>query len=147
MRFSLKLAQSTQPGERHSKFSTERQKFWSRVTFWGKTPPKGISRQNTLLNNFLPVQPILTCKYTNGFSSTSGNPGIHPKFLEPLFRVTIREFPKKFPLNNFSTVQPIFTSNILIDSAKQGKQNEVIKVFKIPVYGSKGAIFVKKIPS
>jgi hypothetical protein len=41
MRFSLKLAQSTQPGERHTKFSTEQQKFGSRGHFLGKNAPKG----------------------------------------------------------------------------------------------------------
>jgi hypothetical protein len=41
MRFSLKLAQSAQPGKIHSKFSTERQKFWSRGHFLGKNAPKG----------------------------------------------------------------------------------------------------------
>jgi hypothetical protein len=57
MRFSLKLAQSAQPGEKHSKFSTENKNLGLGVTFWGKTPPKGISNQNTLLNNFSSVQP------------------------------------------------------------------------------------------
>jgi hypothetical protein len=41
MRFSLKLAQSTQPGERHPKFSTERQKFGSRGHFLGENAPIG----------------------------------------------------------------------------------------------------------
>jgi hypothetical protein len=60
MRFSLKLAQSAQPGERHPKFSTDRQKFWPRGHFFGQIAPKQISSQNTLLNIFSPVQLILT---------------------------------------------------------------------------------------
>jgi hypothetical protein len=35
------LAQSTQPGERHSKFSTQRRNFLSRGHFLGKNAPKG----------------------------------------------------------------------------------------------------------
>jgi hypothetical protein len=40
-------------------------------------------------------------------------------------------FQKSSPLNNFGTFRSIFTCEILIDSAKQGEQNEVIKIFKI----------------
>jgi hypothetical protein len=40
MRFTLKLAQSTQPGEIHPKFSTERQQFGSRGHFLEKKRPQ-----------------------------------------------------------------------------------------------------------
>jgi hypothetical protein len=59
MRFLLQLAQSVQLGERNSKFSTKSSKFRSVGQFFKKTPPMGISRQNTLLINFSPVQLIL----------------------------------------------------------------------------------------
>jgi hypothetical protein len=59
MRFSLKLAQSARPGERNSKMSTKSPKFRFKEHFFGKTPLMGISSQNTLLNNFSPVKPIL----------------------------------------------------------------------------------------
>jgi hypothetical protein len=38
---------------------------------------------------------------------------------------------KKYPLNNFSAVQPIFTVSILIDSTQQAQQNKNIKMSKI----------------
>jgi hypothetical protein len=60
MQFPLKLAQSAQPGERNSKISTKSPKFRSRGHFLGENASNGISSQNTLLNNFSPVQPILT---------------------------------------------------------------------------------------
>jgi hypothetical protein len=46
MRFSLKLAQSTQPGERHHKFSTDRQKFGSRGPFLGKNAHPFLGEQS-----------------------------------------------------------------------------------------------------
>ena len=60
MRFLLILAQSTQFGERNSKLSTKLHKIHFSGHFFLKTPPMGISSQNTLLNNSPPVQPILT---------------------------------------------------------------------------------------
>jgi hypothetical protein len=36
-------------------------------------------------------------------------------------------FEKIYPLNNLLTVQPIFTSNILVDSAQQVEECENIK--------------------
>jgi hypothetical protein len=41
-----------------------------------------------------------------------------------------RNFQKITVLNNFSTVRPIFTKNVLIDSLQQGMQSEIIKIFK-----------------
>jgi hypothetical protein len=123
MRFSLKLAQSTQPGETHPKFSTERQTFGSRGHFLGKTPPEGISSQNTLLNNFSPVQPILTCKTPVESAQLAETRGVIKIIANPLLGEQSGNFQKSCPLNNFSTVRPIFTCNMLIDSAKQGEQN------------------------
>jgi hypothetical protein len=45
----------------HPKSSTAPQNFGLGSLFGEKRPPKGISSQNTLLNNFSSVQPILTC--------------------------------------------------------------------------------------
>jgi hypothetical protein len=42
------------------KFQRKDQNFVLGVTFWGKTPSMGISSQNSLLNNFSPVQRIPT---------------------------------------------------------------------------------------
>jgi hypothetical protein len=69
-------------------------------------------------------------QHTDGFSATSGNTRIIKNFPNSILGEQSGIF-KNTPLNNFSTVQPIFTSNMAIDSAKQGKQNESIKFFKI----------------
>jgi hypothetical protein len=66
------------------------------VTFLGKTPPIGISRQNSLLNNFIRSTGS-HLQYTNGFSSTSENTRIK-KFFELHFRGAIGEIQKNYPL-------------------------------------------------
>jgi hypothetical protein len=93
----------------------------------GKAPQKGISSQNTLLNNFSSVQPILTCNTPMDSAQIAKTRGIIKTFANPFLEEQSGNFQKSSPLNNFSTVQPIFTSNIPIDSAKQGEQNEIIK--------------------
>jgi hypothetical protein len=124
MRFSLKLAQSAQPGERQSKFSTERQKFWSSGHFWVKKPPKGISNQNTLLNNFSHVQPILTRNTPTYSAQLAEARGSLQNFCKPLLKGAIGEFQKSSPLNNFWNVRRIFTSNIH-RSIQQNKGNKM----------------------
>jgi hypothetical protein len=94
MRFSLKLAQSAQPGERNSKISTKSPKFRSRGHFFlEKTPPMGISSQNTLLNNFSPVQPILTCNTPIDSAQLAETQWEHQKFSKFHFRGATGEFP------------------------------------------------------
>jgi hypothetical protein len=103
-------------------------------------PPMGNSSQNTLLNNFAPLQLILTCN-TPMNSAQLAESEDHQKFSKLQFRGKIGEFPKNTPLNNFWTVRPIFTNNILVDSSQQGAQNEIIK---ISFHEGKRGIFVKK---
>jgi hypothetical protein len=55
----------------------------------------------------------------------------HQKFSNPCLGEQLGNFQKGSLLNNFWTVWPIFTSSTLIDSAKQGEQNKIIKLFKI----------------
>jgi hypothetical protein len=58
-------------------------------------------------------------------------------FLKFHSRGAREQFFSKTPLlNNFLTVWPIFTSDTLVDSGKQGKQNEIIKFSK---FHSRGA--------
>jgi hypothetical protein len=57
--------------------------------------------------------------------------GIIKIFANPFLGEQSGNFQKSFPLNNFSTVRPIFTSNILKDSAKQGEQCGIINFYKI----------------
>jgi hypothetical protein len=49
-------------------------------------------------------------------------------------------------LINFSPVQPIFTSNILIDSSQQVEQNETSKFSNFHSRGASGDIFLEKSP-
>jgi hypothetical protein len=126
MRFSIKLALSAQPGERYYKFSPERQKFWSRGHLLRKTPPKGISSQNTLLNNLSPVQPILTCNTPINSARHAETREIIKKFSNPF----LGEQSGNFEKSSLLTYEP-FDRFSPIDSAKQGKQNEIIKIFKI----------------
>jgi hypothetical protein len=92
MRFSLKLAQSAQPDERNSKISTKSSKIRSTGQFLGKTPPMGISSQNSLFNNLSTDSHL---QYTDGFSLTSEITRDHQKFVKLHFRGAIGEFPKK----------------------------------------------------
>jgi hypothetical protein len=96
MRFSLKLAQSAQPGKTNSKFSTERPKFLSRGHFLGKNAPKGISSQNTLLNNFSAVQPILTCNTPMDSAQLTETRGVIEKFLNPFLGEQSVKFQKTY---------------------------------------------------
>jgi hypothetical protein len=127
MQFSLKIAQSAKQTQ---KFQLNYQKFRSGVTLLGKTPPMEISSQKTLLNNFSPVQRILTC---NTPIDSARQVKTHRKFIcfsKFYFRGATGEFlSKNTLLNNFLNVRPIFTNSILIDSTQQGEQNEIIKNF------------------
>ena len=69
----------------------------------------GISSQNTLLNNYLTVRPILT----------NNIPSYSTQQAEDILGEKQGSFRKTSHLNNFLTVQPIFNSNITIDSAGQ----------------------------
>jgi hypothetical protein len=61
----VQIAQSPQLGEKkNQKFQRNHQNFVLWVSLFEKTPPMGISSQNTLLNNFSPVQPILITSNT-----------------------------------------------------------------------------------
>jgi hypothetical protein len=120
MRFSLKLAQSAQSGKRQSKFSTERQQFWCR-SHLGKNAPNRDFKPKNAVEYLFTRSTDSHLQYTNGFSSTSGTRGIIRIFLNPFLGEQSGNFQESSLMNNFSTVQPIFTSNTLIDSAKQGE--------------------------
>jgi hypothetical protein len=70
--------------------------------------------------------------------------GIIKIFADPFLGEQSGNFQKSFPLNNFRTVRPIFRSIILIESAKQGEQNEIIKFFKHFILGEQGSNFRQK---
>jgi hypothetical protein len=99
MRFSLRIAQSTQPGEGHTKFSMERQKFGSRSHFFGKTLPKGISSQNALLNYFSLVHPILTCNTLMDSAQLAETRGVIKIFANPILGEQSGNFQKSSSLN------------------------------------------------
>jgi hypothetical protein len=100
MRFSLDVAQSTQPGERHPNCQRNDKNLGLGVTFSGKTPPMGISRQNTLLNNFSPVHPIFTCNTPMDSAQLAEFRGISKIFANPLLGEQWGNFQKSSPLNN-----------------------------------------------
>jgi hypothetical protein len=85
MRFSLIFAQSVH------------RNFVLGVTFLGKTPPTGISSQNTLLNNFSPVQLILVCNTLMDSAQLAKTQGSSTIFRTPFYGSNW-EFPKKYPL-------------------------------------------------
>jgi hypothetical protein len=53
---------------------------------------------------------------------------------------------KKYPNNNFSTVQPIFTINILIDSGRQAEKCGIIKHIQNFTLGEQLEFFSEKLP-
>jgi hypothetical protein len=71
------------------------------VIFGGKTPPKGISSQSTLLNNFSPDQPILTCNTPIDSAQQAKARGVVKIFANPFLREQSGKFKKSSPLDNF----------------------------------------------
>jgi hypothetical protein len=58
----------------------------------------------------------------------------------------MREFPKNAPVNNFLTIQPIFTSSIPIDSATQAGTKLKHRKTQNFILGEPREIFMKKYP-
>jgi hypothetical protein len=71
------------------------------VTFWGKRPPKGISSQNTLLNNFSPVQPIFTWDTPMDSAQLAETRGFINIFSNPILGEQSGNFQKSSPSINF----------------------------------------------
>jgi hypothetical protein len=55
-----------------------------------------------------------------------------PIFFKLILGEQLGNFHKTTPLNNFSTVRPIFTNNILIHLSQQRDQNQIINILIIP---------------
>jgi hypothetical protein len=73
----------------------------NQITFWGKTPPKGISSQNTLFNNFSAVQPIFTCITPMDSAQLAETRGVIKIFANPFLGQQSGNLKKSARLNNF----------------------------------------------
>jgi hypothetical protein len=104
-----------------------------------------ISSQSNLLNNFSPVQPILT-------SNTLINSGQLTETLENIKNIPNfilgeqpGDFDKNTPLKNFPTVRPIFTNSVLIDSSQEEEKTKTSMFSKFNS-GEQPGNFREKIP-
>jgi hypothetical protein len=78
----------------------------------------------------------------------SQNKSKHQKFSKISFYRSNQGISMKITPLNITTVQPIFTTSILIDSTPQAKQNKNVKILKkISFLGSNWGIFEKKLPN
>jgi hypothetical protein len=80
----FRLCENTFKGPKLPNLQRNHQKFVPVITILEKAPPMGISSQNTLLNNFSPVQPILinnTLIDSARISKTQGDIENFPNFV------------------------------------------------------------------
>jgi hypothetical protein len=84
---------------RNSKISTKSPLFRTRGHFIGKTPPMGISSQNTLLNNYILTRSTDShLQYTDEFGATSKTQEVIQNF-QTSFQGSNQEISKQYPID------------------------------------------------